>query len=70
MIENGFHQFYWNFTKYLLQIRGNKGAHNVDIVGKISLDNFHFPLLLYTSLMVFAVVVFIGEIAYDRIRRK
>ncbi len=69
MIENGLHQFYWKFTNFLLRIRGIKEA-STDVVDsidfcKISLDNFHFPLITYVCLMALALLVFVVEIGYS-----
>lgn len=73
MIENGLHQFYHKFTNFLLQIRGIKGAHTVDAVEhevlSVSLENFHFPLLMYASLMAVTVIVFAVETTYKSTER-
>lgn len=68
MIENGLHQFYWTFTKFLLKIRGTvRGSHNVDRIGeefcKISLHNFHFPILIIPQSR-HATFIFAIEIIY------
>lgn len=68
MLENGLHQFYWKFTTFLLKIRGTAESHNFDRIGedicKITLDNFHSPLLIYVSLMTLATIVFGIEVTY------